>query len=75
MIALNMKLEDLRQLMKQHAYYKHTKNEHFSAQLLLPKNVVEKKFRHIIKLAKTISLATESSPILICDASIAEVFA
>lgn len=58
MIALNMKLSDLRQLAKQHAYYKQAKKENFSAELLLPKNVVEKKFRHIFKLAKTISLIT-----------------
>jgi hypothetical protein len=40
MIALNMKLSDLRQLAKQHAYYKQAKKENFSAELLLPKNVV-----------------------------------
>ncbi len=58
MIALNMKLSDLRQLAKQHAYYKQANKENFSAELLLPKNVVEKKFRHIFKLAKTIALVT-----------------
>ncbi len=71
MIAMNMSLENLRQLVKQYAYYKQNDKENFSAELLLPKNVVETKFRHIIKLAKTIALMKDSTPILICEASIA----
>jgi hypothetical protein len=38
---------------------------------MLPKNVVEKKFRHIIKLAKTLSTANQRTPILICKADMA----
>jgi hypothetical protein len=56
MIALNVNLDDLRQLIKRYAYYRQNDKQNFSAELLLPKKVVEKKFRHVIKLAKTIAL-------------------
>lgn len=56
MIALNCKLEDMRQLAKQTAYFRQQKRQNFDPELLLPKDIVQRKFAHIIKLARTISL-------------------
>lgn len=71
MLADNMSLTLLRKLFQEHLSQFRKLNWQFSAQWLFPKEILRKKLRNVVKIARAVGGSGKGRTVLLCPAEIA----